>query len=308
MIKNKSKSAPYYNIGQLRVDFWNKLKIETSELTRCHKGSVNEKTHKQNVKEIIKDLKGVECFFAFPGKERLQKLESTYNSHEYTSLSNLVAETTRQLLGDSYKSNPEFIDFDEHSMESAEEHEQHNNIRKNHFEVLFVDNISEQEESKLKHRLRTLHTPNDKFSYGVVLQRSFQDAMITLLFNHNIQAVVIRYAPPYHSKLITPLIKPYIEEINKHDYSSKPETDLGPIIGELVKQIRPELDTYYVTDSSLGHLKDNTIKGFRRIFYQSEDHRNTLRVLEQENMSPVVFSGKIENTYAFSNIIPGKTV
>jgi arginine decarboxylase len=297
VIKNKSKSAPYYNIGQLRVDFWNKLKIETSELTRCHKGSVNEKTHKQKVKEIIKDLKGVECFFAFPGKERLQKLESTYNSHEYTSLSNLVAETTRQLLGDSYKSNPEFIDFDEHSMESAEEHEQHNNIRKNHFEVLFVDNISEQEEYKLKHRLRTLHSPNDKFSYGVVLQRSFQDAMITLLFNHNIQAVVIRYAPPYHSKLITPLIKPYIEEINKHDFSSKPETDLGPIIGELVKQIRPELDTYYVTDSSLGHLKDNTIKGFRRIFYQSEDiqemHLTIMRGIAERYNTPF-FSALVE--------------
>ena len=139
-------------------------------------------------------------------------------------MSHLVAETTRQLLGDSYKSNPDFVDFDEHSMESAEEHEQHNNIRKNHFEVLFVDNISEQEEYKLKHRLRTLQTPNDKFTYGVVVQRSFQDAMITLLFNHNIQAVVVRYAPPYHSKLITPLIKPYIEEINKLDFSSKSET------------------------------------------------------------------------------------
>ena len=109
MIKNKSKSAPYYNIGQLRVDYWNKLKIETSELTRCRKGSVNEKTHKQKVKELIKDLKGVECFFAFPGKERLQKLENAFSSHEYASLSHLVSETTRQLLGDSYKSNPDFL-------------------------------------------------------------------------------------------------------------------------------------------------------------------------------------------------------
>ena len=117
--------------------------------------------------------------------------------------------------------------------------EQHNSVRKNHFEVLFVDNISEQEEYKLKHSLRFLQTSKDKFSYGVVVQRSFQDAMITLLFNHNIQAVVVRYAPPYHSKLISPLIKPYIEEVTKLDYSSKPETDLGPIIGELIKQLRP---------------------------------------------------------------------
>lgn len=297
MTKIKSKSAPYYNIGQLRVDFWNKLKIETSELTRCRKGSTNDKTHKQKIKELLKDLKGVECFFASPGKECLRKLENAFANHEYTSLSHAVLETTKQLFGDSYKSNPEFIDFDEHSMDAAEEHDQQNGVRKNHFEVLFMDNISEQEEHKLKHNLKALRTPNDKFTYGVVVQRSFQDALITLLFNHNIQAVVVRYAPSYLSKLSTPLIKPYIDELSKHDFSSKPETDLGPILGELIKQLRPELDTYYVTDTSLGHLKDNTIKGFRRIFYQTEDiqelHLAIMRGIEERYNTPF-FSALVE--------------
>ncbi|HSM63657.1 MAG TPA: hypothetical protein VK833_06950, partial [Gillisia sp.] len=297
MIQKKSKSAPYYNIGQLRVDYWNKLKIETSELSRCHKGSMNEKTHRLKIKELIKDLKGVESFFAFPGIERLHKFEKAFSSHEFASLSHLVAESTRQLLGDSYKSNPDFIDFDEHSMASTEEHEQHNNIRKNHFEVLFIDNISKEEENKLKHSLRSLQTSKDKFTYGVVVQRSFQDALIALLFNHNIQAVVVRYAPPYLSKLITPLIKPYIEEVTKLDFSSKPETELGPIIGGLIKHLRPELDTYYVTDTSLGHLKDSTIKGFRRIFYQSEDiqelHLTIMRGIAERYHTPF-FSALVE--------------
>lgn len=297
MIQKKSNSAPYYNIGQLRVDYWNKLKIESSELTRCHKGSANEKAHKLKVKELLKDLKSVECFFAFPGKERLQKLEKAFSSNEYASLSNLVAETTRQLLGDSYKNNPDFIDVEEHSMDTAEEHDQNSSVRKNHFEVLFIDNISDQDENNLKHSLRTIKTPKDKFSYGVVVQRSFQDAMITLLFNHNIQAVVVRYAPPYHSKQITPLIKPYIQEVTKLDFSTKPENDLGPIIGELIKQLRPELDTYYVTDTSLGHLKDSTIKGFRRIFYQSEDiqelHLTIMRGIAERHNTPF-FSALVE--------------
>jgi arginine decarboxylase len=297
MIKNKTKSAPYFNIGQLRIDFWNKLKIETSELTRCNKGSANEKEHKQNIKDIIKDLKGVECFFASPGKERLNRLEKAFANHEFASLSHLVLETTKQLVGDSYKSNPDFIDFDEHSMDSVEDHEEQNGVRKNHFEVLFVDNISEKEENKLKQTLKNLQTPNDKFSYGVVVQRSFQDALISLLFNHNIQAVVVRYAPPYRSKIITPLIKPYIQEIKKLDFSSKPETDLGPLIGELIKQLRPELDTYYVTDTSLGHLKDSTIKGFRRIFYQTEDiqemHLTIMRGIAERYNTPF-FSALVE--------------
>ncbi len=144
-------------------------------------------------------------------------------------------------------------------------------LEKNHFEVLFVDDISEEEETKLNNSLRLLRSSNDKFTYGVVVQTSFQDAMIALLFNYNIQAVVVRYAPPYYSKGISPVIKPYIEKVTKLNFSSKSETTLGPLMGTLIKEFRSELDVYYVTDTSLGHLKDTTLKGFRRIFYQTED-------------------------------------
>ncbi len=296
-VKNNSKSLPYYNIGQLRVDYWNKLKIESSELTRCHNGTANENTHKEAVKKLIKDLRDVECFFASPGTGRMLKLENALSNHEYASFSHLVAETTKELVGDSYRSNPDFIDYDEQSIESVEQHEQYNNVRKNHFEVLFVDDISEKEENSLKHNLMSFRTSNDKFTYGVVVQRSFQDAMIALHFNHKIQAVVVRYAPPYHSKGISPLIKPYIQPVTKLDYSSKSETDLGPLIGELIDRFRPELDAYYVTDTALGHLKDSTIKRFRRIFYQTEDilelHLTILRGIEERFETPF-FSALVE--------------
>ncbi len=297
MTKNNQKSATYFNIGQLRVDFWNKLKIETSELSRCNKGSANEAAHKENIKGLIKDLKGVECFFASPGKERLNRLEKAFLSQEYASLSHLVLATTKQLVGDSYRSNPEFVDFDEHTIESVEDHELYNGVRKNHFEVLFVDNISEKEETVLKQKISSLQTANDTFSYGVIVQRSFQDALISLLFNHNIQAVVVRFATPYRSKISTPLIKPYIKEINKFDYASKSETDLGPILRDVIKKFRPELDMYYVTDTSLGHLKDTTIKGFKRIFYQTEDiqelHLTIMRGIAERYNTPF-FSALVE--------------
>lgn len=297
MLKTKVKSAPYYNIGQLRIDFWNKLKVETSELARCHKGSENEKRHKLSVDGLINDLKGVECYFAAPGKERLRRLEKAFSIHEYASLSHLVSETTKELVGDSYRSNPDFIDFDEQSMHSADEHDLQSGVRKNHFEVLFIDDILDQAELQLKQNLRSLQSSNDQFSYGTVVVPSFQDAIIALLFNHNIQAVVVRYAPPFYSQSITPLIKPYIEELAKYDYSSKTDTELGPIMGSLVKKLRPELDTYYVTDSSLGHLKDDTIKGFSRIFYQAEDiqelHLTIMRGIADRYKTPF-FSALVE--------------
>jgi arginine decarboxylase len=290
VVKTNTQRSKYYNIGQLRVDYWNTLKVTTAELARCHKGSSNEKQKKQKVKELLKSLKGVECYFATPGKECMQKLELALNNDESISLAHLVAETTKQLVGDSYKIHPDFVNYDEKSIESAEKHEQYKTVRKNHFEVLFIDNISEQEELELKQYLKELGTQNDKFTYGVVVQRSFQDALISLLFNHNIQAVVVRYAPPYYSKNITPIIKPYVQNINKFDFSSESENNLGPIIGTLIKQLRPELDTYYVTDTTLSLLKDATIMGFRRIFYQTEDiqelHLTIIRGIAERYETP----------------------
>ena len=297
MTKTNKQRSKYYNIGQLRVDYWNNLKITTAELSRCKKGSASEKEKKQKAKELIKSLNGVECYFGSPGKECLQKLMTALTNHEHKSLAHLVAETTKQLVGDSYKINPDFINHDEKSIESVEKHEQYNTIRKNHFEVLFIDNSSEQEEIELKQSLGALRTSNDKFTYGVVVQHSFQDALIALLFNHNIQAVVVRYAPPYKSNNVTPLIEPYIQSINKFDFSSESENDLGPIIGSLIKQLRPELDTYYVTDTALSLLKDTTIKGFRRIFYQTEDiqelHLTIIRGIAERFETPF-FSALVE--------------
>jgi len=291
------KTKPYYNIGQLRVDYWNKLKIVTAELARSIQDSAEEKKYINDAKSLLKDLKGVAVYFATPGIERIQKLEKVLARQEHTALSHLVAETTKQLVGDSYKSNPDFVDYDENSIESSEENELFNTIKKNHFEVMFVDNMSVEEESELKNSYRNLRTSHDKFTFGIVVQRSFQDAMIALLFNHNIQAVVVRYAPPYYSKIITPLIKPYIQEVTKLDFSTNEETDLGPIIGSLIKQFRPELDAYYVTDTSLEYLKDSTIKSFSRIFYQTEDiqelHLTIMKGIEERYNTPF-FSALVE--------------
>lgn len=271
MIKKKPLSAPFYNIGQLRVNYWNDLKNITAELARCHKGSSNEKKHKDSALKVLKDLEGVERFFAFPGILRLGHLTGAIGRNEYTALANQVSDTTRQLISDSYRGNPQHLDDDEQSMGEVEEREGVDGVKKNYFEVLFVEDMSLEDEKALRNKLNELRNPNDQFTYAAVVQRSFQDALIALLFNYNIQAVVVRYAPPYHSKGIASLIKPYIQNALKQDLSSIPEANLGPMLGTLIKQFRPELDIYYVTDTSLAQLKDSTIKTFKRIFYRRED-------------------------------------
>lgn len=290
MPEKKTSSSHHYNIAQLRVEFWNKLKAESTKLKSSNRGSVEEKDHMQNLKKLFQEIKGVESYFAFPGFYRLTTLNEMLARQEHTALAHKIADITKHLVSESYRSSVDFLEEDEVGGELADKSELTEKTVKNYFEVLFLDDISTLEESRLRHDLRELRSSNDQFSYGIVVQRSFQDAMIALLFNYNIQAVVIRYAPPYHSKKITSLIKPFIQNVLNLDLEDIPQTDLGPIFGNLIRKFRPELDTYYVTDTSLGNLKDTTLKSFKRIFYRAEDlqelHLTILRGISERYETP----------------------
>ena len=290
MLVKKQLSSQHYNVTQLRLESWNTLKSESTKLQNCNRGSSEERDLKKNLRDLFKKLEGVESYFAFPGIARLRALNVMLDRMEHTALAHKVAEITKLLVSDRYRSNPDFIEEDEQGVDPLENGEHTNGVKKNYFEVLFVEDISIQEENKLRNDLKELRGVNEQFNYGIVVQRTFEDAMIALHFNYNIQAVVVRYAPPYHSKKITPLLKPFIQNILKLDLASIPQTELGPILGNLVKKFRPELDTYYVTDTSLSNLKDSTLKSFRRIFYRTEDlqelHLTILRGISERYETP----------------------
>jgi arginine decarboxylase len=270
--QKKAISAPYYSIGQLRLDKWNELKNQSEELSHCTIGSDDENKHKKKIEELLEDLSIVEQYFALPGMTIIDRLINSLAQDELGVLAQIINNTTRQLVNDIYSGNsffPTEDDSDQLEIESMNSVQQ--GMKKNYFEVLFVENLNSKDEIALHEKLHELHDPNEQFNYNVIIQHSFQDALIALFFNPNIQAVVIRYAPPYLSENITPLIEPYIQNVLNITLDDIPEFELGPRIGTLIRQFRPELDTYYVTDTGLGNLEESTLKTFERIYYRKED-------------------------------------
>ncbi len=290
MLKSTHKSSSHYNINQLRLESWNTLKLETSKLDTFPRKSSEASAQKKLVKELLKKLETIESYFALPGISRMTMLMEMLEKNEHTALSHKVTDITKLLVSGKFRSNPDVFDEEDLNLETTDNLKPSEVKTKNYFEVLFVEDISIQEEVKLKADLHEVSTENDQFDYGVILQRSFQDAMIALYFNSNIQAVVIRYAPPFKSKKITPTLEPFIQNVLNLNMQTKLESDLGPTLGRMVKKFRPELDIYYVTDTSLGNLKDTTLKTFKRIFYRAEDvqelHLTILRGIYQRFQTP----------------------
>lgn len=297
MKKNKIARTQFYNISQLRINYWNRLKVDSHALNVNNLSDEKRNELEIRVKQLIEELTNIESYFAIPGTVRIKSITNLFNSSEYNSLAYKINETCKQLVGNKHNLVNDPISDEEMDLTLIEDSENIVSSKRNHFDVLLIDNITEQEELDLKKNYKKISEKGDKFTYDIIVQKSFQDALIALLFNHSIQSVIIRFAPSFHSKRIREEIAPYVNSIKKYDYAQLDDTDLGPTLGDLIKKIRPELDVYYVTDTSLSKLKDSTLKCFKRIFYQSEDiqemHLTIIRGIAERYEAPF-FSALVE--------------
>lgn len=261
--------AKHYNINQLRVDLWNDLKEQSTKIAINQKHENFEKKLAA-LNETLESLESIEQYFSFPGSLLTHQIIKAVENGELKAVSHRVSEIVALLVSDNYRTHPELRPENFETIESSRDQEilQH---KKNSFEVLYVEDLSTKEEEALIKNAKELSDRRDSLSYDLVVQRSFQDALICLFFNYNIQAAVIRSAPLHLSKNITTLLKPFIQNVLKISLKGVSDADLGPLLGRYIKQFRPELDIYYITDTSLTHLDDTTLKSFRRIFYRMED-------------------------------------
>ena len=273
MIEKKHTTSLHINIGQLRIDTWNILKGKALILANAEIGSPKRKKSMASIEDALKKLSGLERYFAFPGISSLSLLKETFKQGEYISLSRRTNEVVQLLVSDAYR-NAATLEPDNTWVKSSKKNTPKKTEgipNKNYFEVLFVEDLAEGPELEIRNRFQELQDREEQFIYKLLVVPSFQDALIALIFNHNIQSVVVRYGPAFLSKHITPLIKPFIENVLKIDLSEQPESDLGPLLGSFIRQFRPELNIYYITDTALTHLKDTTLNNFDRIFYRKED-------------------------------------
>ena len=265
-------NSKHYNINQLRIDLWNELKEKSNQITRLQNSDVFE-TRLNELNEVLQNLLSIEQYFSFPGAPLVSRIIKAVQKSELKAVSNQVSEIVSLLVSDNYRLHPEMIHekFNGTISNDNTKDKLSNTTKKNYFEVLYVEDMSLREEAALKNKFKALINPHGNLTYDIVMQRSFQDALICLFFNYNIQAACIRYAPLLLSTNITKLIKPFIQNVLKIDLTQVSDGEIGPLLGKYIHQFRPELDIYYITDSSLTHLQDSTLKAFRRIFYRMED-------------------------------------
>ncbi len=286
--KSNLLTSHFYNIGQLRTELWTDLKLKSYVLTKKHNKEEQE-TYKAEMIKLLKTLGEVEQYFAFPGKATLNVIADFLKHNEFQILKNSIKEILRLLVSEDYRHDAELFSFAT-LLKGKGKQELDPKIKRRYFEVLFVDNLATKEELVINKKLSDVRDPKDLFVYQLVYAKSYQDTLIALMANPNIQACVIRYEIPFRSRNTKGILGPFLKSLLKDNYDDHPEYELGILLGQAIRVLRPELDLYYVTDNAVNSLPDGALKIFQRVFYRKEDaqelHLSIIRGIKDRYETP----------------------
>ena len=287
--------SDYYSATQLRADRWSALR-ETAESLHLH--GIDGRQGKKllaTAEALFDALSPIEVYWAFPGAQAFEQLRRMLEHRNIEELSLAVRRVARALTSGAYRRrtipiNSNDLDNEDFEDESALSLEDRT-MGRPYFEILIVDNINEHQERFLRNNLHRVRRPEDQFIYEPVVVPSLEDALMGILFNHNVQAVVVRPGLVLTSKNVMPILQQYLHQAaDSEDVDGLQPGDYGPEACRLIAKVRPELDAYLITDRSVEDIAGLDLGKCRRVFYNQEDflelHLNIIRGVNRRYKTP----------------------
>ncbi|TMV04283.1 aminotransferase class I/II-fold pyridoxal phosphate-dependent enzyme [Ruegeria sediminis] len=285
----------YYSATQLRADRWSALREAAEGLSRHGTEGRQGKKLLATAEHLFDVLAPIECYWAFPGIHAFEHLRRLLHHGHTGDLSVSVRRIARALTSGAYRRrsiplSSEEIDNEDYEDEASLAPEARA-LGRPYFEVLIVDDVSEPQERFLRQNLLRMRRTEDPFIYEPVIVPSLEDALIGVLFNYNVQAVVVRPGLTLKSKIDLPILSQYLTRVSEEeDVDAIEPHEYGPEACRLIAKIRPELDAYLVTDRSAEDIAGLDLGRCRRVFYNQEDflelHLNILRGVGRRYKTP----------------------
>jgi arginine decarboxylase len=293
---NAKRSKPsaigdYYSAAQLRADRWSALKDTAQRLAQAAATGRGHQRHKDKAASLLEALECIETYWAFPGRSTFDQLMRLLARDAFVEFNRSTQRIVRSLVSGSYRrhsvSVPDDSQFD---VEDDSDHPEHRQPGQPYFEVLIVDAMTPGQERAQRQSLHRMRRPEDPFIYEAVVVPSLEDALIAVLINYNIQAIVVRFG--FELKAVNRLnvLHRYLTRLGDEDIEAIEPDEYGPELCRLLRKLRPELDAYLVTDRSVEDIAGRDLGNCRRVFYNAEDytelHLNVLRGVSNRYQSP----------------------
>ncbi|UVJ38950.1 aminotransferase class I/II-fold pyridoxal phosphate-dependent enzyme [Arthrobacter sp. CJ23] len=217
-------------------------------------------------------LRAVEPYWAVPGVVTVARLEEAVTSGDFQTAVDLLASVAPQLPSSGSAAEAQSSSRGPQEGHEPDMGDGHENVSRPRFEVLLVDDITGQEADALKSDMYAQRRTTDAFNYEVTVVSSYEDALVALLLNRDIQACILR--PGFEVTSKQPLGRDLRTFLGGH--VSERLEGMRPIgrildLAERISELRPELDVYLVAGVSIETLAGALTRRFRRIF-RRQDH------------------------------------
>ena len=267
----------FFTGAEARFDRWRSLlQAARSWEGLASQQSLDREGRQAAVWASLSELRQWEDFFAYPGHELLRTLSERIDAGDATGTVRLAQTISAALLTHSYRANvadwegeeQSPIGFSERVPGAGEETAPH----RPYFEVLVVSPARPAAWSELAQELRKLRRPQDKFVYEPVFVGSFEDAVLATILNGSLEAVMIYEGIPFASSHHNPVLREFLTSHLAASGIAPNSGQYGLALAQGLKQLRPELDIYFLSDRQVEKVAGDTSSAcVRRVFYQVEE-------------------------------------
>ena len=271
-------SIGMFSAGEARCDRWQEIAHAGQALVAQVSSGSSNGAKRTEIDGMLATLGVLETFHAYPGEALMSSLREALARSDYASFSRITNRIAKAIITGSYRRSANaWKPGEDGEKEGADrlvkDYFDTGDLTKPYFEVLIVsDDPSPEQVRQSRNELRQLRRPEDPFVYEAVTVPSFEEAVLAVVMNADLQAVVIRDNFRFKSQFDAPLLRTYLEQHMSQDCGSLEPQDYGVALARVIGRIRPELDVYLIVDSSIEKVASHVdSKNIRRIFYGIED-------------------------------------
>ena len=250
-----ANTKAYNSLWQFKADAWSSLEDAAVQLSIASAGERSLERAVDTATELLDVLGPIERLYAYPGIGEFSNVRRMFAAGKYDQFAAMVGEINRAFVTDSFRTGrvrnlgrgDQTSDHDIHPGEET-------GGNRPYFEVLVVEDMSEQQERALRQELRQARRPDDQFVFEILVVPSFDEAIMATRLNFALQACVVCRRFVHKSRQESSFLAQLAESARPDDLMEHSPDDRAQELARTLARIRPELDLYLMTESSVEDL------------------------------------------------------
>ncbi|OBJ69402.1 aminotransferase class I/II-fold pyridoxal phosphate-dependent enzyme [Mycobacterium colombiense] len=280
-----SALAAVANPSYARVDTWNLLDDACRHLAEVDLAGLDKTHDVARVKRLMDRIAAYERYWLYPGAGNLAIFRAHLESLSTVRLTEEVSLAVRLLseYGDRAGLFDTSAPLDDQELVAQAKHQ-------HFYTVLLADDAPSTAPDSLAECLRALRCPSDDVQFEILVVPSVEDAITAVALNGEIQAAIIRDDLPLRSRDRLPLMNTLLGPNEDAGDGIPDRANYWVECGEWIRELRPHIDLYLLTDESIAAGDDTEPDVYDRTFYRLNDvtdlHSTVLAGLRNRYATP----------------------